>query len=136
MRQCKYCSKDLEKKAYETNKKFLKRIYCGNSCRTLDVPLSRRMIGTRTKGEVFKSCRNWQSARSIIRKDAERIISRSDIELKCKVCFYTNHVEVCHIKSVSSFSDESTIDDINNIDNLVLLCPNCHWEFDNNLLKL
>jgi predicted restriction endonuclease len=54
----------------------------------------------------------------------------------CEVCGYNTHVEVCHIKSVSSFSDDTLITEINSIDNLVGLCPNHHWEFDNGKIKL
>jgi len=39
---------------------------------------------------------------------------------------------VCHIKAVSDFDENTPIVIINSIDNLMALCPNCHWEFDNN----
>lgn len=48
----------------------------------------------------------------------------------CK-CGYSKHVEVCHIKPISSFSDDSLVKDINCGSNILYLCPNCHWEFDN-----
>lgn len=56
--------------------------------------------------------------------------------LPCASCGYSKHVELCHIKSVSSFSADSKIRDINSSSNLIQLCPNCHWEFDNNKLSL
>jgi hypothetical protein len=31
---------------------------------------------------------------------------------------------------ISSFADDTPIDVINAPDNLLALCPNCHWEFD------
>jgi len=55
----------------------------------------------------------------------------------CAICGYTNHYEICHIKSVSSFPPDALIvKEINNINNLIALCPNHHWEFDNDILKL
>lgn len=54
----------------------------------------------------------------------------------CQKCGYTLHVELAHIKPVASFSVETKIGDINSPDNLVVLCPNCHWEFDNGYLPL
>ncbi len=48
----------------------------------------------------------------------------------CAHCGYDKHVEICHIKAVKDFPNTSTIGDINKEDNLILLCPNCHWEFD------
>ena len=56
--------------------------------------------------------------------------------LVCKLCNYEKHVEICHRKSVSDFSDETTVSEINHIDNLVALCPNHHWELDNLSLKI
>jgi hypothetical protein len=49
----------------------------------------------------------------------------------CEKCGYDKHVEACHIKPISSFPDDTPIDLINSPDNLLALCPNCHWEFDN-----
>lgn len=54
--------------------------------------------------------------------------------LPCANCGYEKHVELCHIKSVSSFSSDSKIKDVNCYSNLIQLCPNCHWEFDKNHL--
>jgi len=49
----------------------------------------------------------------------------------CEKCGYDKHVEACHIKPISSFSDDTPIDVINAPENILALCPNCHWEFDN-----
>lgn len=54
----------------------------------------------------------------------------------CTNCGYDKHVQVCHIKPVSSFDSSTLISVINALDNLILLCPNCHWEFDHNMLSL
>lgn len=56
---------------------------------------------------------------------------------KCQKCSYSIHVELCHIKSISSFTDDSVkLIEINGEDNLLVLCKNHHWEFDNGILKL
>lgn len=57
-------------------------------------------------------------------------------ELKCLICGYNTHVEICHKKSISSFSSDTPISVINSDDNLVCLCPNHHWEFDNGIISL
>lgn len=54
----------------------------------------------------------------------------------CQHCGYSKHVEVCHIQPIHTFSDDALIDDINRPDNLLFLCPNCHWEFDNGFLEM
>ena len=48
----------------------------------------------------------------------------------CAHCSYSKHVEVCHIKPIALYDRSTTIDVINARENLILLCPNCHWEFD------
>lgn len=54
----------------------------------------------------------------------------------CEYCGYNRTVEVCHIKPIASFSRDEPISSINSLDNLICLCPNCHWEFDNGLLDI
>jgi 5-methylcytosine-specific restriction endonuclease McrA len=85
------------------------------------------VIGSVTKGELFSKRKNWQSARTAIRNHAKQIFTPS----VCTFCGYDKYVEICHIKPVSSFPDSATLDEINSPDNLLGLCPNCHWEFDN-----
>ena len=67
-----------------------------------------------------------------IRSHARRLMKHAK---KC-VCGYSKHIEICHIKAISKFSRQSKIKEINALDNLVALCPNCHWEFDHGLLKI
>lgn len=52
-------------------------------------------------------------------------------KLPCKRCKYDKHVELAHIKGLSEFSDDTKLKDINSENNVIQLCPNCHWEFDN-----
>jgi len=54
----------------------------------------------------------------------------------CSVCKYDKHIEICHKKGIADFPLETKIGEINSLNNLVLLCPNCHWEYDNKLLVL
>ena len=51
-----------------------------------------------------------------------------------KPCGYAKHVEVAHRKDVSSFPDSALISEINDLTNLVGLCPLHHWEFDHQKL--
>ena len=55
---------------------------------------------------------------------------------KGAICGYDKHYEIAHIKPVSDFEDDALITEINSIDNLIALCPNHHWEFDNGLLNI
>jgi hypothetical protein len=74
------------------------------------------------------------------KKAATRIRSRAraytNTDKPCVNCSYDKHVEVCHIKNVADFPLTSTLNEINSSENLILLCRNCHWEFDNGMLRL
>jgi predicted nucleic-acid-binding Zn-ribbon protein len=59
--------------------------------------------------------------------------NRLKTKLPCNNCGYTKHVELAHIKAVSSFDKTTTLGEINSPDNVIQLCPNCHWEFDNSI---
>ena len=91
-------------------------------------------VSSKTKKELFSFRKNWQSARTAIRKDAQKVFDQSGKPYKCAVCGYDKHVEIAHIKAVSEFDDSALLTEINNSDNLIALCPNHHWEFDNGIL--
>lgn len=71
---------------------------------------------------------------SRIRNSARRVAKA--IEDKCANCGYDKHVEVCHIKAISSFDDDCLVREVNDINNLIKFCRNCHWEFDNGILNI
>lgn len=97
-------------------------------------------LGPRTKGELFASRKNWQSARSSIQTTARRAFLRANPHPTCDAlvrgspCGYAKHVEVAHRRDVSSFPDSALISEINDLTNLVGLCPLHHWEFDHQKL--
>lgn len=78
----------------------------------------------------FTGKRKYQK-NSAIREMARRIYCKSDKPQRCTKCGYDRHFEVCHIKGISTFSPDTLISQINSLDNLIALCPNCHWELDN-----
>ena len=90
-----------------------------------------RAIKNKTKGEILNSRKSYQSYRSAIRKDAEKTFDELDGIYKCCVCGYDKHIEIAHVKSVSDFESDTLISEINHINNIIPLCPNHHWEFDN-----
>lgn len=85
--------------------------------------------------EMYKS-KGWQrqNVYTYIREKARKILKKQKIN-GCFVCGYSKHVEICHKKPIGEYPDDTVILEINSIDNLVALCPNCHWEFDNGLIK-
>jgi predicted HNH restriction endonuclease len=87
-----------------------------------------------TYAEITKNAKYQKNA--WIRDKARRVMKNLGIQKICRNCGYDKHVVVCHIKPISSFSEHSKISEINSTANLVYLCPNCHWELDNGLVKI
>lgn len=54
----------------------------------------------------------------------------------CVNCGYSKHVELAHIKAISSFPLTATLKEVNAPHNVIQLCRNCHWEFDHGLLTI
>ena len=150
---CLFCNKIIEIKENQKVSGVKVKKFCNSSCSTSYNNRLRNSSGIRakreyvrklrknliidlTKGELFGKRNGYQSARASIRELAYNTYINSNSELSCKVCGYDKHIEVCHIRSVSLFSSEATLREINDISNLVALCPNHHWEFDHELLEL
>ena len=54
----------------------------------------------------------------------------------CVVCGYDKHIHVCHRIPIKDFDHDTHLSVVNGPKNLVGLCPNCHWEFDNGLIDV
>jgi len=63
-------------------------------------------------------------------------VMNHDREKKCQKCGYSIHVELCHVKAISSWPMTATLREINDPSNIVVLCPNHHWELDNGVLHI
>lgn len=70
------------------------------------------------------------SAFALIRTRAREAAKKLGYK-QCAKCGYDKHVEIAHIKAISSFDVTALISVVNSPENLVPLCPNCHWEYDN-----
>ena len=99
-----------------------------------DLCMQEKGIGNKTKKEFFLSSKNWQSARSSIRRHAEKTYKKSNQPKRCLICLYAKHYQVSHMRAVSDFPDDTLIKQINDIHNLLAFCPNHHWEYDHNEL--
>lgn len=109
-----------------------KEIRLGSTlCASCSRQSARKIFGNTTVGEIkeWVSYRHWFA--NEIRRDA-----RERVHVKrCLVCGYDKHTEVCHIRQITDFPDTATIDEVNALSNLTVLCPNCHWELDKGLIQ-
>lgn len=120
-RFCKHCGTPLEKRGEVCNE-------CLHN-KSIKVDWSRR-----TFGEIKQWAKHNTSR--VLRDFAKRIYKKSNHPLFCQRCGYSKHIEICHIQPIRSFPDETRVDVISGLDNLIALCPNCHWEFDHGFLKI
>lgn len=111
--RCSDCGKQL------THKKSIKCQSCHHSGRIED----------KTLGEVIYTQHHKSSAFALVRTRARAIIPKCP----CQKCGYDKHTEVCHLRPIKDFSHTTMVSVINSPDNLIRLCPNCHWELDHNL---
>ena len=85
-----------------------------------------------TLGDVKQKASFQYSAR--VRQLARKLYRQSNKPQECLICGYDKHFEVCHRRAINEFSDDTFIAEVNDLDNLVALCPNHHWELDHNHL--
>lgn len=126
-----------------------KKRFCNRSCaasynnrakpkikKEVKIKEYKKTLPERTKADLFGSSKNWTTARSQISRHARKVYAKSGKSFSCSFCGYSLYTEVCHLLDVKDFSEDSTVESINSIDNLIRLCPNHHWEFDNGLLSI
>lgn len=136
----RFCSRSCSAKV--TNREVVKRKFKEKKCKRCDavIMIPRRItcddcnesVVNRTLRDISKRKEPYTSKFAGVRSNA-KIVAR-EMNQSCYICGYNKHVEVCHIKPVNSFSLDSRVSEVNGISNLIILCPNHHWEFDNGML--
>lgn len=87
-----------------------------------------------TLGEVIYNTHHKSSAFALVRSRARNVLKKTAPH-KCVNCGYDKHIEACHRIAIAKFSSDTKLSVINDPTNLIALCPNCHWEFDNGFLS-
>ena len=85
----------------------------------------------RGDGSVNFNCRY-----PYIRTMSRRAYKESGRPMECLVCNYSLHVDIAHVRDVKSYPDTATVAEVNDLSNLIALCKNHHWEFDNGYLQI
>ncbi len=94
-----------------------------------------RQYQTLVKDSVYDNG-NARVKYSHIRRLARRFLDLWEIPQVCGKCGYDKIVHACHLKPISDFEENGRMIDVNGPVNLMYLCPNHHWELDNNLLEI
>ena len=134
----KYCSRGC---ATAVTNKTPKRLKVARTCKVCSTPVGGRrtvcdahsshIIRDMTLSDAIYEKHHRSSAYALVRSRARASVASEPVV--CEKCGYDKHVEVAHRKAVADFSDYTMLSVINARSNLMLLCPNCHWEFDHNL---
>lgn len=110
--------------------KSTKNKYCNKECKPIVIN------GNKTMKEMLDTSNCHRATiHSKIRESARRVAKKLGLK-QCHICSYNLHVEICHLKSISSFSLEVPISIINHPNNLVALYRNHHWEQENGYLTI
>ena len=81
---------------------------------------------TRSLNDLIYTKHHKSSAYALIRARARNVCK----DEPCIRCGYDLHTEVAHKRPISSFDGNTPISEVNSKENLMRLCPNCHWEYD------
>lgn len=141
----KFCSRNCAAKYINKDRPKKKRTKKCKTCENLIlyqythcddcIKYKSEQYNEQTLGELSYNQYANCAAYSKIRLRARTVIKNLGI-YGCQNCGYDKHTEVCHIKHIHQFLLTDKIGTINHPNNLLVLCPNCHWEFDNGLLSL
>lgn len=149
--KCQQCGIDVKKTPYKV--KSVKNHFCSTSCSNkfrakekicakCGIKLNNPTQQQRVCNECNPSKVDWskttlkslrgrmKNIHGRIRELARKVYKDSNRQMKCEKCGYDKYVEICHIKAIKDFDEEAFITDINQLDNLKCLCPNCHKELD------
>lgn len=128
--QCKECDTKIRKS----------RKYCEmhrRTFRSLQAPQLQKItlgeLKERYAPDSVRTTNGWVSAKI---RDFCRTWNKVLKNMPCQKCGYSAHVEYCHIKPIRDFKEGATLGEINDRSNVLKLCPNHHWEFDNGRLHL
>lgn len=138
----KYCSKSCAVIVNNQNPKVKRTKKC-KKCSNLIISVrvycddcwSSKSLRDMTLSEAIYNNHHRSSAYALVRTRAREIAKKLKIK-SCKVCGYNLHVDICHIKPISSYNETTLLSEINNPSNLIGLCKNHHWELDNGYLTL
>ena len=144
----KFCSRSCSvtvtnvthKKRQRTSQRWKKCPYCGKDCTSSwHVQCRSEYEGNRTLENVLNSLSiqgRHPSWKFVHLRHHNQKVNKELRKHPCQMCGYKLVVELSHIRPVRSFPLTATLSEVNDPSNILVLCPNHHWEFDHELLRL
>lgn len=144
---CQYCGSPILPREGEVLHKVKIRKFCNHSCNAnytnehcRGYTLKKNRIKKEKKYGVDENvpiCSLYGKGASkyaLVRAKARSKMNFNKVDKKCVICGYDKHVEVHHKKSCNTYEDDTLLSVVNDLDNIVYLCPNHHFEADNNMI--
>ena len=134
----KFCSRSCAAKWTNKNYPKRKKVRLDKWCEICGISIDSRSnrcrkccssLGDITLNEAIYEKHHRSSAYALVRTRARTIAKQIGLDT-CQKCGYNKHVEIAHVKGISTFEGDTLISVINSKENLMALCPNCHWEYD------
>lgn len=119
-KSCKHCGKIINSRT----------TYCSNICKYMSSSNRQKIYPTTTKHDAIIMSAPTRSKYATIRSNSRKLYKLTHPLNCCECCGRNGHIDVCHIKPISSFSDKALVSEINSQNNLIGLCKNCHWDLD------
>lgn len=98
-----------------------------------------KQIKDMTLAEAKYNQREQSNVYTAVRTQATSVVKAffidSNSTRRCLICGYKNFTDICHIRSIASFTLDTLVKEVNSLENLSVLCPNHHREFDRGLLQ-
>lgn len=158
IKSCECCGKETINKKYcsivcgnKVNNKLLnsKRPQKPKFCKYCKIQISKQWCHKNTCDNCNPNIKDWSKitlldiysklpksqANARIRELARNNYKKHYDSSECSNCGYSHHTEICHIKAIKEFDKSIPVTIVNDISNLIALCPNCHWELDNGILN-
>lgn len=124
---CTKCNSKIDRRSYLEQSKL-----CGQ-CRYAENIKNRTLAEYYSLGSIKNKHPSWRNAHIRV---LNRSWNRDLTKLPCAICKYSKHVELAHIKSITSFTIDTKLSIVNSKSNVIQLCRNCHWELDHNMLDI
>lgn len=144
---CQYCGKAILPKREEKLNAVKVRRFCNRSCsasynnkilrgHTLkkEKPKKKKKYGVNENVEISSLYGKGSSKYALVRGKARSKMNFYKVEKKCVVCGYDKRVELHHKTPCREYPDDTLLSVVNDLDNIVYLCPNHHFEADHNLI--
>ena len=124
-RRCRDCGDEYLERTWNRSR----CVKCYDTWRDYAARTTLGMLAEKVRAEGHPTSWRWSEVRSHCRA------LNSHRPRACQVCNYSNHVEYCHIKGLATYPDCATIAEVNDPNNIAILCPNHHWELDHGILR-